>query len=205
MFNYFSKLFDTFRNNTYPVKDIVPQKVYNAIDWGKTVVAGSYALQQFTNESWKSNDIDIMIKCDDINDFEKEVSKFITQTEGEVILTNLITTESRKNFAGTRDEAFHESVLGSCTIKVKDCDTPIQLVAINPKNAGNSTHNLSLIGCLNKITDVPACVSYTIENNQRIFHVPEKCSEALFTRRVYKNNICASRLQKYQERGFVFK
>jgi len=57
--------------------DIIPHCVYLAMDWRITTVGGSYALQQFTGDTWESNDIDNFIQARTPDVFKLEVEKFI--------------------------------------------------------------------------------------------------------------------------------
>ena len=185
-------------NKLFPSNDVIPNIVYKSLNWNRSIIGGSYALQQFTGDKWKPNDIDIMIKCDDINDFQNEVIRFVNETKGTLIKTRENMNPAVGKQSLPLEEDFHKSILGTATIMVNDCPKPIQLVAIKTEPYD------TLLGHLNKITDTPACVSYTVQNNQRIYHIPEKCCEALFTRKVKKNNICFTRMDKYKERGYDF-
>jgi hypothetical protein len=186
----------------FPTEDILTAPIYNSLNWNKSVVAGSYALQQFTGDQWNPNDIDIVVNCKDKNEFKEEVNNFIGELHERTLIAKVIKfnldphadplSSDRQN---RRDERFHESIVATCTLDVQTVPKPVQLVGINPVNR-------TLLAHLRDITDVPACVNYTVEDGRRIFHVGEKCAEALFTRKMSGLAICESRKQKYKERGY---
>jgi hypothetical protein len=176
-------------------KDEIPSKVYEVFDWTKTVVGGSYALNMYTCPKWESNDVDVMIKTTNRDDFNTEVNRIVAGTNATIIkqrwgIDKYLPIQPDQ-------EAFNKKVLGTCTLKVENINKPIQLIAIE-------TDNKTLLSTLNEITDKPACISYTIEDGKKMFHVPEKCAEVLFTKKASKTDICQSRIIKYTERNYQF-
>lgn len=185
--------------------DIITYTVYKSLDWGISTIGGSYALQQFTGDTWEANDVDIFIQCRNPEVFELEVGKFMHRlSNDEYSPSSAQITKKNLDPHGTpispdringRDERFNESIIATCTLEVKDVPKPVQFVGIN-------TGARSLLAHLHDITDVPACVNYTVDDGRRIFHVGEKCRQALFTRQLSGLDICRSRKDKYKERGY---
>lgn len=167
------------------------QPLYSALNWNKSVIGGSYALHQFTGNLntrhyWEPDDIDIMIGSDTEEEFQNEARLF----EERCPELDLI-KYSRKTDRGTRSnpaslgpndfiemvnvktgeikyqqldlldnpadiEIFHEYVRGSRTYEHPTAGK-VQLVHIRPPP------NRSLLSVLAETTDIPACVSYTVE------------------------------------------
>ena len=76
---------------------------------------------------------------------------------------------------------------------------PVQLVALDTTANGRD-----LLTHLTDITDLPACVSYTVCAGQRVFHVPERGFMALRTHWIHAGFTCKARRAKYVARGYDF-
>ena len=180
--------------------------LYAAIDWSRSVIAGSHALHQYLGEhdAWTPNDIDIMCEVKTHADFCRLVDAFKEKVDAPGETRKLLTPEmraeaTRENAANGREERFHHSILATSTLTVKGINKPVQFVGLEV-DAGRT-----LLSHLNDTTDLPACVSYTVtEEHRRIFHVPERGLPALRTRRVSCLHTCPARIGKYKQRGFVF-
>ena len=98
-----------------------------------------------------------------------------------------------------RDEKFHESIKGSAKISVPGIEYPIQYVFVQGLNSNGTVEEQ-----LEEITDLPACVSYKVVNGEKKFIIPEKGKEALMTRIIPSSDICPSRREKYEKRGYHF-
>ena len=198
-------LFQLHKDRSYPVEDKIPKEVYLALNWNKTVVAGSYALKQFTGDNnWEPNDIDVMISCGNKDEFLKEAKAFEEKSGALLTKSAWFDHISYQTNAQTQDddELFHESVLGSRTYKLDNCNLPIQLICLDhtKKEFGSSPQSI-----LQRTTDIPSCVSYSVSNDgQKMFYVPEKGVEILATKRGSKEDICNSRFLKYLTRGYEF-
>jgi hypothetical protein len=120
---------------------------------------------------------------------------------------NLHTSESRAAanrdaWETGRDEKIHDSIVGAITLHVEGVPVPVQLVGFD-----TSAHFLGrtdIVTHLDRITDLPACVSYSVHEGERVFHVPDRAREPLETKRVSKRAICAARQGKYEARGYTF-
>ena len=194
---FFEKMKSRNSDYNFPCgnKDKISSEVYEVFDWSKTVIGGSYALNMFTCPKWESNDIDVMIKTTNQEDFNAEINRIVTGTNATIIKQRWGINKHQP--IQSDQEEFNKTVLGTCTLKIENIDKPIQLVAIE-------TGNKTLLSTLNEITDKPACISYTVENGKKMFHIPEKCSEALFTKKISRVDICQSRISKYTERNYQF-
>lgn len=161
------------------------QSIYHAINWQKSVIGGSYALHQFHSQynphRWEPDDIDIMIGSDTEEDFQHEARSFEERCpEADLIkysrkapergpndcveIVNVKTGRVEYRQLDVLDscadiELFHEYVYGSRTYQHPTAGK-IQLVHIKPPN------NRSLLSVLSETTDIPACVSYTVESYQ---------------------------------------
>ena len=202
------QLFPKQQEKKFYGNDIIPYSVYQSLDWAITTIGGSYALQQFTGDTWEANDIDNFLQCRNVDVFKLEVEKFIHRLSNpsdsfvkplkvRVVRMNLDPhgTPLTPDKINGKDERFNESIIATCTLEVEDIPKPIQFVGIN-------TGNRSLLAHLHDITDIPACVNYTYDDGRRIFHVGEKCIQTLFTRQLSGLEICRSRANKYKERGY---
>lgn len=61
--------------------------LYARIDFGRAVVAGSYALHQYTGDShWSPNDVDIVTTADSLEHFSQTVAAFCASVPGSKII-----------------------------------------------------------------------------------------------------------------------
>lgn len=192
----------------FPVKDVIPKELYDALDWSNAVIGGSYALKQFTGDtSWEPHDVDIMIGTDwEAESFEAYAKDFEAKTNAKKVSEATFDDSHPKNqpqdpFTGD-NEMFHQLIRASKTYKFPGFDLPVQLIGVN-------THRLNMQGrsvqaVLNITTDIPSCVSYSIQDNMKIFHIPEKGREILLTGVGKAEHVCPSRKEKYEARGYAF-
>lgn len=193
-----SILFGLFQSYRFLFKSYQPDRLHNAINWNCSVVSGSYALHSFTGDkSWQPHDIDIMVACSDTMNFQKEAEQFSRKAGATLIKESWFNDKHIE----PDQELFHEYVLGSKTYQVPGTELPVQLICLkqHPVKGLNTP-----IDILNVTSDVPSCVSYSISNGVRIFHIPEKGREAILTKTVKESEICPSRKAKYQTRGYTF-
>jgi len=174
--------------------DDIPTTVYDSLDWDKTVIAGSYALQQFTNDNWTPNDIDIMISCNDVEEFRNEFCRFEQKTGA---CLERYAWFSDKSLPNKDDELFHELVLGSRTYTVPNCSKKVQLICLQKNNRRPEE-------TLMETTDIPSCVSYKMVSGQKMFFIPEKGVDILRTKRGPLAGVYPGRIEKYKQRGYTF-
>jgi len=173
--------------------------IYEKLDWRVTAVAGSYALHKFTSATnWQPNDVDIMIACQDKEDFNRRCQIF-AESRDVMLVREAWFDEKSKNIGNSPDELFHKSVLGSKTYQIDGLDKNVQLICLQQSVDATTPAQI-----LSMTSDIPACVSYTMFNGQKIFSIPEKGAEILLTKRGPLSGICASRESKYKERGYEF-
>jgi hypothetical protein len=189
--------------NFYPKsfkQDSPPPTLHSSINWTNSIVAGSYALQQFTGDThWKCSDIDVMVACLTKDEFDREANRFQHLSNMRLNKENWFDDPNR-DITNKSDELFHERVLGSKTYSYDGYDKTVQLVCL--KQAYPNEHPIQI---LNETSDIPACVSYSVLNDgSRVFHIPEKGREIIMTRNGDKTMICPSRLDKYTARGYFF-
>lgn len=179
----------------------LPNSIKNSIDWKNSAVAGSFALHQFTGATnWQPNDIDIMVACQTKEEFLASAQAF--ENKSQAILVRHAWFDPNKPTVNTEtsdDEKFHESVLGSRTYYVSEFDKKIQLICLKQSEARESPAEI-----LSLTTDIPACVSYTMFNGEKVFQIPARGREILLTNRGPKTGICASRYEHYLSRGYEF-
>lgn len=171
MRNWFKSLI----NNRSFLSDPSDQKLNNSIDWQKSVIAGSYALKQFTgDQSSESHDVNIMIACKDKNEFEIEAKNFAEKSQAKLNQESHLDKESfPKNHI-----FFHDRVLGSKTYQLENYQKPIQLICLQQKQNENA------VEILNEISDKALYVSYSVTSGgERIFHISEKGLEILWTKK----------------------
>lgn len=102
-------------------------------------------------------------------------------------------------------EDFDHAIIGTKTYIKKGFDQKIQMVGFNKGRIRREKKNAnSLLELLEEITDVPACVSYTMKDGKQMFYLPNRATIALQTGAVYYNQICSKRIEKYRNRGFYF-
>ena len=181
--------------------DIIPKSIYNALDFKTSIIGGSYALKRFTGALWDPHDIDIFITGTDA-EFKEAKDKFITLTNAILLSDNHTKhTKHTKN-----NEDFHALISGTYTFNIPGFSLPIQLIHFKQIDHKPTVFEfLKEDSCYSihaKTTDIPS-VSYTIENGQKIFHIPERSLEAIFTRRINGNNICSNRRKLYASRGYT--
>lgn len=188
----------------------IATSLYPAVDWSRCLVAGSYALQQYTRDkSWMPGDIDIVCQCDSYAEFDQALEAFAANLgpSAAIIKAKHWTPEARAKEPIEGEERFHESIIGTSTLKVAGVPLPVQLVGIT--SAGYhlpGDNHPSILTHMARITDLPAKVTYSVhdQGRQRIFHVPETAIAALMTRRIPRGGTCASRVAKYRARGYTF-
>lgn len=183
------------------------RRVFQAVDWSRCVIGGSYALRAYTGaRDWQPDDVDIMCAAESHSEFREILDAFIAKSgpHTELRAIKLLTEEDRRHaqVAG-REERFHESILGTSTLHVPGVALFVQLVGFQP-----STHQHGrgdIVTHLSRITDLPACVSLTARPGEEpIFHVPQRALVPLATRRIPVADICAARKTKYERRGYTF-
>ena len=177
---------------------------YQAVNWDKTVIGGSYALHQFTGDTdWGPNDVDIFFATNSMESFKDRVNSFAENTNSTIKKFNDFTVVGNRdepNAINSRDEKFHELIKGSVTLDTPGFEKEVQFIYLHDyQDRGPQS-------ILLETTDLPSCVCYTVDlqSGQKIFHIPEKGREALLTRRAPKKEICKSRFEKYAKRGYDF-
>lgn len=179
---------------------------YKFIDFDRAVIGGSYALNQYTQDyMWSPDDVDIMTTATNIEHFRQIAESFATSANGTLIRFNDF-SEGHPNDdpeQNRRDEKFHESIKASAKILVHNLKHPIQYVWIQGLTPDNGC---SPEAWLEEITDLPACVNYKVDpiTQKKHFNVPEKAKECLMTRHIHSTDICPSRKEKYEKRGYKF-
>lgn len=171
--------------------DVIPASVYEAIDWTRCAIGGSYALQQYTAATtWQPHDIDLACACNTHKEFV---------TLRDTLLARLGGTE----LSAGAEEEFHETIVATSTMAVPGLALPLQLVGITTKRTPSLPEE-PLHERLARIADLPACVTYTNHGRLRIFHVPDWGREAVHKRVIQGYPTSASRKEKYMARGFKF-
>ena len=88
----------------------------------------------------------------------------------------------------------------SATIKVPNLQHEVQYIFIQGLNPQAPVEEQ-----LEPITDLPSCVSYKVtKEGEKKFIVPKKGEKALITKIIPKDDICPSRMEKYEKRGYQF-
>lgn len=180
-------------------------RIYKHLDPNKTIVAGSYALKQFTGDLWDFGDIDIVVNVNTITEFQEYINQFCQDTKsecGDIKDFSNLNDFDVNDVNNIRDEKFHELIKGSCKVNHPSLNKTLQFVWIkDPLDPSRSSQSI-----LAETSDLPSCVSYTFDNNtnQKIFHIPEKGREALFWRTTSVSNVCKSRKEKYESRGYYY-
>lgn len=184
----------------------LPLDILKAIDWTRSVIGGSYALCAFMGADWQPHDVDVMCQVASHADFDALVAQFRERAlplSSEVVkhvrMDDATRAAAARDTTSGLDERFHESILGTVTLRFDGLPVPVQLVGMCVRPP------MTLLEHLNETTDLPACVAYTQwPGGPRIFHVPERGLEALRTRTVHRADSCAARMDKYKKRGFTF-
>jgi hypothetical protein len=207
-------LFENFKNyfSGSPVKTT---NLYEAINWDKSYIGGSYALKKFRKDDWEHHDIDVFMDVVDENDFEKEAKKFEDKIDCKLIKKRSIKDgkfstyidEYGKEFKienSQVDEDFHESIVGTKTYKMGTHNEPVQLVGMVKNKMFGGYKFTSFVSYLNYVTDNPACVLFKVYDNKKVFTIPEKGVKCAITGECSKDDICSDRIEKYKKRGFEF-
>ena len=185
------------RNFSHPD---LPNNIKNSINWQNSAVAGSFALHQFTGATdWQPEDLDIMVACQTKEEFIKSALEFENKSQASLIRFAWFDPTKPKFSTDRIDELFHESVLGSRTYCVAGFDKPVQLICLQQTETLKSPAEI-----LSLTTDIPACVSYTMVDGEKLFQIPARGREILLTNRGSRTDICANRYEKYLARGFKF-
>lgn len=201
--SFFYNLFSKFSSRPDFSKsrdELYNTKIYQSINWNKSVIGGSYALHQFTGAThWKPDDVDIMLACESKEEYESEAMKF--EQTAQLRLMKQSWFGDRNEPMAADEELFHERVLGSRTYEMENFNKKIQLVCLMKKY-----QNETVMDILEETTDIPACVSYKVNlvTGNKMFNVPEKGREILLTGKGKKEDICKSRMEKYLMRGYSF-
>lgn len=202
--NIMSRYLNTFNHLLFGDNDKI-KSIYPHVDFNRAVIGGSYALNQYTHDNWTPDDVDIHTTAKDMEDFKEIVAKFCKDTHGTLLKINDFSKghpHDNEGAAGIgrRDEKFHESIKASATIDVPGLGYEVQYIFIQGLNPQAPVEDQ-----LEPITDLPSCVSYKVsDNGDKKFIVPKKGVEALMTRRIPKKDICPSRMEKYEKRGYHF-
>jgi hypothetical protein len=222
---------DRVKNRTFPVSDPA-EFLYSSINWKISVIGGSYALKQFTgDDGWIPNDVDIIMDCQTEKEFDEESEKFAKSANLDLVKYckrkprsdniiifdkngNLIDEKTPEDFkeSGMDHEMFHDFIKGSRTYTSETLEK-IQTVHFK------TDEGRSLQSVLSETTDSPSCVNFHVETyktrtmagypngpltSQKIFHVPQKGLELLLTGKGKSDDICSSRKEKYEERGYKY-
>lgn len=148
----------------------LPTHLYEKLDWQVTAVGGSYALHQFTKDpAWQPNDVDIMMACQDKEEFNRLCQIFAGTSDVHLLRETWFDEGSTNLRDNSPDELFHESVLGGKTYQIDGLDKNVQLICLQKTEEATTPAQI-----LSLTTDIPACVSYTMFNGQKIFSIPKK-------------------------------
>lgn len=180
---------------------------FHSLDWNRTLVGGSYALQQFLQHSrlgqWTPNDVDVMVVGDanQIPEFDNYVASVVNQHQGAVLKSRVtsipIQGVERTSFIG--EEEFHRDIFKTYTVSFPGFSLPVQFVGIHLHPGENLRDKLT------QITDVPSSVTFSLDTRgERVYQIPEKILSPLFTGIVNEKEICPQRKEKYTHRGFIF-
>jgi hypothetical protein len=181
--------------------------LHNATDRSRCVVGGSYALHQYLGDThWEPNDIDIMCRANSHAEFQALLDRFKgsfapaqVKVEKVKLLDDAAREQATREADGSgREERFHRSILATSTLAIDGVPRPVQLVGLDV------APQRTLLDHLNGLSDLPACVSYTVSGGARFFHVPERGLQALRTRRINRFAACSARIDMYKQRGFAF-
>ena len=181
------------------------------------LIGGSWALHALTSSdrrtTWEPNDLDIFLPAckgeECVKDFDRRVENFVQRAGGTVLKENLIDLSSTASCIDRGEiqeetdlpdqENFHRDLVKTVTVDFPFMKVPVQFVGIKCE-AG-----LTLRDKLTQITDVPSSVTFSCDaQGKRIYQIPEKIVEPLFTRKVSYEEICPARVKKYSERGYTF-
>ena len=195
--NSVNNLFGFGTDSSAPHYPQVDLPCLNAINWKTSVVAGSYALKAYTGDThWDASDVDIMVACPTKAHFLHEAQQFETTSRATLIKSAWF--DGQPNGANKADELFHEKVLGSRTYTLPNYNKTVQLICLK-QTAGEGPEEI-----LSETSDIPACVSFKMYKDQRIFYVPQKGLGILATRKGSHLMVCPNRMEKYKQRGYTF-
>ncbi len=186
------------------------------------IVGGSYALKRYTNADWKHDDIDVFVpvysktnvprlESDEDKrllheEFQLEVLKLI----GKINCPNTTLLKERKvnwlvpgEHSGGEQvdglinpaEEFHHTLIGTETYRIYDEKVQFVGVILTPGSHGLLNHLL-------QITDMPSCVFMKPDN--ATFVIPTNALIPLSSKVIPEKNVCSSRQEKYEKRGYFF-
>lgn len=182
-----------------PTQEDIAAPIHHAIDWSKCVGVGSYPLQQYMNASWIPDDIDFACKANTPEEFNKIVEKFAQEAGQKGFVQKWAIKPDGLEIKGSEDycrDRLGDYFVASCNIKIDGVKQPIQFIGLKAEP------NDDLPSIINKVADLPACISYSMSNGNRIFHVPYRAINVLRTMRVSARDIAFARQEKYRKRGF---
>lgn len=216
--------------------------LYNSINWTTSCIGGSFALSlvmsyRYDTKKLSYKDIDVFVKCNDENDFLKELEMFKEKAGNNIVKSNskrgsywstgystywlteystywsaeCFTYEQVKYFTYGQAKAkpkreFGKMILLTKTYMFKPRYTivpiPVQFIGIDCSNV-NSTMTIQEI--VREIVDYPACITFKVIGNKKIFDVPTCALHMLQTMRVPSKFIHnKERQKKYENYGFTF-
>lgn len=195
----FAGLFRDKQQNTL-IPDIIPHNVYEALDFDRCALGGSYALAQFEQAKWEPNDIDIVVAIlekESPEKFKEIVDKFVKQSGSEITKKFRSVAElssDRVDSYGVGHGKFHESMIGTIEVKHREVSKPIQFVGFRVGKL-KSFHE-EVINTM----EAPACMLYTMMNSKKLFTIGENYVRSkIFGIQDYVSGI---RLGKYRTRGY---
>lgn len=235
------------RFEAYPYTTPLPLRgLFDALDYTKTVIGGSYALHSLmtwrkrttsgyflrllgSSLGWQPDDIDIMIKCDTKEEFDREAARIESRVGCMRIVKDLwIGDYCNSNYTRRQlvaqnggefqNEDFHNYIRGVKNYRLDGFEKKIQLVCMS--HLRDDGERLQVCGCddfvaidddkdvtivhiLDRITDYPACVTTKITRSGEMeFRVPLALNEILRTMEIPSAWICQYRRVKYGKRGF---
>ncbi len=190
-----------YHTKTEVKKDLIPQEVYNALDWRRCAVGGSHALSMFDNTTWEPNDIDIFVAVtpeEGIDKFKEVIAYYLINTSSVVTrdfrTTQQIKEEQLKGGKQLQQEDFHKKILGVIEIETKGVSKTMQFVAFEINNI--CMWHSELV----RILDAPSCMIYLLSYGKKYYTVGEKYGlSKLFG---LESLICEARRVKYLARGY---
>jgi hypothetical protein len=210
-------------SKSFPVPDTAPKELYESIDFTRAVIGGSYALKQFSGDSWKPNDMDVFIACGTKEEFEEFVQSFQEKMKARLVDevwrdTNGTVHRSGNIRSGSRGVRYDSSNSSNCITPSQEEKFASQVMGVNTYRIDNMKEEIQFVWLdksqgtvgeiLTDICDTPGCVSYRVSKNSdgkhvKTFEVPERALEFLMTRftpRIQSH----SRSSKYSNRGYSF-
>jgi len=178
----------------------------------KVYIGGSFALHSYLTRNnlikkpFEPDDLDIFVNVNSIEEFNYVSNEFIKTFEPDTIST--IKYKDRINANGplksdetpTRDEEFHQNVIGVTSLGITlSAESPntykVQLVGIK-KIDENQLFSTNLMSIIDQPTKV-------LINSNEMYHVMDLIMLACGI--INDQNICVSRREKYENRGFIIK